>query len=511
VENQYLVKVPSQSKDAIDISNALFATGLFELAEPNFVRILKRQTADPLYADQWGLKNTGQYSGVVGADIKAEYAWSVTMGSSSIKVAVIDEGVSLNHPDLVATLLSGFDATGNGSGGGPSGNDAHGTGCAGIIAANSNNNLGGSGIAPNCKILPVRIAYNSGGSWVTDDAKIANGINWAWQNGADVLSNSWGGGSPSSTITNAITAATTSGRGGKGSVVVFAAGNSNSAIIYPAYLSNVMAIGAMSMCNERKTPTSCDGENWWGSCFGPELDVVAPGVKIPTCDLPGAAGYGSGDYVTNFNGTSSATPHVSAICALVLSVNPNLTYSQVYDNIRCTANKVGSYVYTSGFNNEMGYGRVNVFNALMGACAPSYQLSNQIFSGQSITYQASTRIKLEPGFRAYSGSFTHVKLGCTSCPNYSPLLRVEDEEVASTPTSIENTPENMLSPGNSYPNPITSGYLNFGSVAEVYTLRNSTGEVIRQGANTEKLDINGLSKGMYILRKDDKSEKIIVE
>lgn len=310
---------------------------------------------------QWSLNNNEQLWGVNEIDIDAPEAWSITTGNNAITVAIIDEGVDLTHPDLASKLVPGYDATGLGSGGGPSGNDAHGTNCAGITAAVTGNSLGVGGVDQQAKIMPVRIAYSSGGSWVTSDSWIADGINWAVTNGADVLSNSWGGGSPSAAITNAIANAKTNGRGGKGSVVVFASGNDNGPVIYPATLSTVLAIGALSPCGERKAPTSCDGEYWWGSNFGAQLDLIAPGVHMYSTDIQGAAGYDPGNYFYNFNGTSSATPTAAGVAALVLGFNPNLTATQVENQLTSTAQDLGA----PGWDQFTGWGLVNAYEALV--------------------------------------------------------------------------------------------------------------------------------------------------
>lgn len=365
--------------NAMQMANTLAESAVFEYAEPDFLLLLKKfSTNDPLLDYQWALNNTGsslQYSGTAGADMHVFNAWGITTGSSSIKVAVIDEGVDLNHPDLQANLLGGYDATGQGSGGGPSGDDAHGTNCAGIIAAVGNNNLGTAGVAYGCKIIPVRIAYgNAQGNWVTSNTWIGNAINWAWQTGnADILSNSWGGGSSSSTINNAITGAVTNGRGGLGSPVLFAAGNDNGANSYPATVTNTISVIAMSMCYERKNPNSCDGETWWGSNYGTGADVAAPGVKIAATDISGSAGYASGDYYLTFNGTSSATPNTSGVMALILSANPNLTFTQARYALESTCRKVGSYTYNSNvsgqpngtWSNDLGYGLVDAYAAVL--------------------------------------------------------------------------------------------------------------------------------------------------
>ena len=399
----YRVGVNSSSDgNAIDIANKLHETGLFAFAEPNFLKLLKPLyknnngtkkkkadlknnsnkssllvTNDPFEGDQWSLENTGTntstWGGVAGADMNVFPAWNTTTGSSTIKVAILDEGVDLVHPDLVANLLPGYDATGLGSAGAPSGDDAHGTACAGIVASEGNNNIGTVGVAYTSKIIPVRIAYqDANGDWVTSNAEIADGIDWAWQTaGADILSNSWGGGSPSNLINASVDGAILSGRGGLGSPVLFAAGNGNGGVSYPASYEPTIAVVAMSMCNERKNPSSCDGETWWGSDFGTGADIAAPGVKIYATDISGPAGYAAGDYTATFNGTSSACPNAAGVMALILSNNPGFTETQARYVIESTCVKTGGYNYsvdplqTNGtWSSELGYGRVNADAAI---------------------------------------------------------------------------------------------------------------------------------------------------
>ena len=132
----------------------------------------------------------------------------------------------------------------------------------------------------------------------------------------------------------------------------------------------------MSPCGQRVSYTSCVTEAW-GSNYGPTLDVMAPGIKIPTTDRTGVAGYNtSGDYHLTFNGSSSACPQVAGVAALILSVNPNLTALQVRNIIEKNCEKVGAYSYatTSGrpngtWHQEMGYGLVNARKAVLAANA----------------------------------------------------------------------------------------------------------------------------------------------
>ena len=136
-----------------------------------------------------------------------------------------------------------------------------------------------------------------------------------------MLSNSWGGGPPSNAISDAFEEARTEGRNGKGCVIVVAAGNADGNVQYPADLPEVLSVSASNEFDEPKTKASRDGGNWWGSCFGPEVDIAAPGVHNCTTDITSTAGYDPSNYFAIFNGTSSATPIVAGAAGLVLSAN----------------------------------------------------------------------------------------------------------------------------------------------------------------------------------------------
>jgi len=377
--------------DALAIANILYETGSFVYAQPDFTTHngIAAPPNDPLYNRQWAHHNTGsaeQHNGTPGADMKVDSAWQITQGDAAITIAVIDTGVDTAQADLKKNLVQGYDCvnmTANPGDGAP-GNlaNAHGTGCAGIIGAVANNNIGVAGIAPNCKIMPVNL--NDPFNDFATDFGIAAGIDYSWQNGADVLTNSWYTGTPSGAIDDAIHRAVTQGRSGKGCIVFFAAGNDNAGISYPAFNPDVIAVGAGTMCNQRKTPNSCDGEYWWGSSYGNGLDVMAPGVLIPTTDISGANGYNKadgieGDYHLTFNGSSAATPHAAAVAALVLSVNKTLTGAAVRAIIEndCTKGSDYTYAITQGntngtWNNETGYGFVNAYQSVMAAQSNKY-------------------------------------------------------------------------------------------------------------------------------------------
>ena len=214
-EYEYLVEL--SVSEAFQYASLLYETGAFNYVVPAFYRY--NGFNNPLYSSQWGLKNTGQSNGIVGMDINAEPAWSLSTGKDVV-IAVIDCGVQLDHPDLAANLLPGYDALGYGSNGGYSNTDYHGTACSGIIAA-VDNTVEIKGVAYEAKIMPIRIGF--GLSW-SDEAAVS-AFTYAYTHGADVISCSWGGGSPDPTLTNTINTVVNNGRNGLGSPVLFSSGN----------------------------------------------------------------------------------------------------------------------------------------------------------------------------------------------------------------------------------------------------------------------------------------------
>jgi subtilisin family serine protease len=326
---------------------------------------------DTYFGSQWALNNTGQISGCSGCtpysshDVNAVTGWDIGRGDPDVVVVIIDTGMDLTHPDLAGNLLprNGHDWDFADPDNSPDDEDEHGTACSGIAAAIANNSLGVAGVANLCRIMPLRVNLISGYNQNRADA-----INYATTRRTDfdglVLSNSWIMSSGDYTaVHNAIVNAYNNDV-----LVCFAAGNGNGGIEYPAIYPEAMAIAATSPCDERKSPTSCDGESWWGSDYGSQLDCAAPGVNIYTTDRQGSNGYSSGDYYSSFNGTSSATPLVAGIAAVVWADNISLTNVQVRNIINQTADQVGGYYYNpgTGKSNELGHGRVNLDAALAG-------------------------------------------------------------------------------------------------------------------------------------------------
>ncbi len=368
VDNEFVVLLPETS-DPLDVTTRLSNDPDIAYVEPDFVTVGRHVAMRPGNGERAmspaNIHEPEQYALRI---TRAAEAFALQTGSAAIKIAILDEGVDSRHRDLQSATTGAYDATDDDVYQEPNAWDGHGTACAGL-AAGVNNTIGVRGIGAGCSIVAVRIAYSQfqGAPWITTNSWIRRAIDWAWLNGADILSNSWGGGSPSSAITNAFRRARQQGRGGKGCVVIAAAGNDSGPVGFPADRDGILAVSASNEYDEFKTRQSRDGENWWGSNFGPEVDVAAPGVHNYTTDISGEAGYDTGDYTPDFNGTSSSTPLVAGCAGLVLSAAPNLHESDVRDIIRSTAGKVGDAPYFDGRNDMFGYGRIDVFEAVQKA------------------------------------------------------------------------------------------------------------------------------------------------
>lgn len=380
------------ARTARELANHYVEAKLVEFAEPNFVLREARPSAPlPISANgsefapndddfdlQWGLKNTKQFQGSQnGADINAVSAWDVTQGVNTLKIAVIDEGVSASHTELAGQVLTGYNSLNGSSNTTPKPNDHHGTGIAGVIAANSNNSAGVAGVCWSCRILPVKVAEtDSAGNWTATNETLAAGIDWAWQNGADVLNNSWTMNAPSDSVQLAIINARFGGRGGKGSTIIFASGNQNaSSVAFPSSLNSyVISVGATNWCDQRKTPTNtgCNNNNGsWGSNYGTALDLVAPGEAIyTTCN----GNQCTHNQYTYTSGTSLAAPMVSGAAALLYAIDPDLTPAQVQTALQNGAKDLGM----AGRDNETGYGRLDAYRSLAALFNLKLKVNNSI-------------------------------------------------------------------------------------------------------------------------------------
>ena len=443
--NNYLLRLTeTASHDALELANRYHESDRTEFAEPDFVMKVRQVSTvmtedvdleeiareadagdgnlrglpdvapsveraapvnDPFFGSQWALRK-----------MRVPEAWGVTRGRSTLTLAILDEGVQTRHPDLADRIAATYDATGNDANQEPNAWDGHGTACAGIAAATANNGRGVAGVAPNCRIIAIRIAYTTrpGANWTTTTSWIYRGVVRAVLMGADVLSNSWGGGAYSTTIRRAFEYARTHGRGGKGCVSIGATGNSDRAngVIYPAKYPEVLACGASNEWDQRKSRTSRDGETWWGSNYGPEVDFVAPGVHIYTTDNRSTGGYSTGDYFARFNGTSSATPNAAGVAGLVLSVDPNLRQWEVRDILRLTARDLSP----RGRDDEHGFGRVDAARAVQAAARLWSQVVLRLeFKGAG--QECYMRFRR---FRLYNSGLNTIRVNGVSIRSYDP-------------------------------------------------------------------------------------------
>ncbi|WIM94936.1 S8 family serine peptidase [Actinoplanes oblitus] len=289
---------------------------------------LEAPTGSDLYRPkQWDL-----------ATMRATDAWQKSTGAG-VTVAVIDTGVDATNVDLTGKVLTGWDATTDKAGGNIDPN-GHGTHVAGTIGAVTGNTIGVSSVAPDAKILPVRVLGADGSGYMSDAAE---GIVWAADNGAQVINMSLGASSQVTAVTNAIAYAR-----GKGVTVVAAAGNertSGSPTSYPAAEAGVIAVAATDSADKVASYSNA----------GSYVDVAAPGSAILST-YPAALGSSYG----TMSGTSMASPHVAALAALLKAAQPSLTPDQIEKAMETSAVDLG----TAGKDNDFGYGRVDAVAAL---------------------------------------------------------------------------------------------------------------------------------------------------
>ena len=386
---------PGCRGDALcDLARTLDTDPELLLAAPDFVsqfsRGARRRAAGAPPAQQWHLERVG-----------AADAWAYTRGKRTVRIAILDDGVDVDHPALRPNLYrrpvpgekrdlygrdfcvsprarghfdprpKGFDDDHPGF----AWNDIHGTPCAGVAAGTGPRAYG---LAPDCRLLPVKVFTalpraidEEGDNAFASDSAVAAAIRYAaLEARADILSCSWGG-LPSKPLLQAFRDAATDGRDGRGALIVCAAGNDGvEAIDYPASDPHVLAIGA-STDRERRAPYSNRGRKLW---------VVAPSDGgdrgIFTTDVaergrgynPGLATHGGRDglYCNDFGGTSSATPLVAGLCALLLSIDSDLTRDEVHRALADTAVKIGpaSAYGADGHSLQYGYGRIDAASAV---------------------------------------------------------------------------------------------------------------------------------------------------
>lgn len=298
-------------------------------AEPNGICYMNFVPNDLDYDSQWAPQLTG-----------AESAWDITRGAAEVIIAITDTGVDGTHPDLAGKVIAGYDTFNDVSILANTNSEVyyHGTHCAGIAAAIGNNGQGMAGVAWGSLIMPIKICedvpdYNA------SKFDMAEAFIWAVDNGANIISCSFGGKGYSQTMKDAIDYAVIDNN----CVLVASMGNSyRNEIMYPAGYQGVIAVGA----------TNAHDEIADFSTTGDHISVCAPGVEIYSAMPGGGYGYSSG--------TSMSCPFVTGAAALILSQNPGISPQEVKTQLEETAVDLGS----PGFDSTFGYGRINLAAAV---------------------------------------------------------------------------------------------------------------------------------------------------
>jgi len=338
--------------DALPLADALRAMKGVASADPLLaVQHQKRYTPnDTLFADQWHLVNTGQIGGTPGVDVRITNVWDTYRGSGII-IGICDDGLQTTHEDLSANVNTTLDWDWNGNDNNPDpdvSQDFHGTACAGVAAGRGNNAQGICGGAPQATLVGMRLIAG----YVTDATEAEamlhnNTVIW-------IKSNSWGPSDNGYTVWGpgpltraALSNSVATGRGGKGTIFLWAGGNGlqyNDNVNYDGYANSIYTIAIAALDNT-------GGQSYYsepGACLHATSPSSGDNGGITTTDLMGSSGYNSGggwdladpDYTSYFGGTSSATPLVAGIMALILQANTNLGWRDAQEIIIRSARQI---------------------------------------------------------------------------------------------------------------------------------------------------------------------------
>ena len=431
IPNTFIYTVTDQAtENPIKIANHLMAHAAVLTAEPNVVieTAALYRPRDSLYGQQWHLTSTSGTNAKADAHISVERAWDITRGSRSVVIAVSDDGFDLAHPDLqgMGKIIAPQDLKSRDAVPLPTTtHENHGTACAGL-AIGEENQSGIVGVAPGCSFMPIRT------TGFLDDESIEGIFQGAMTQGAAVISCSWSAAAIYFPLSlrqrNALTQAATRGRGGRGCVIVFSAGNANRPVSGTVDESNwpqnavrgqtewlsgfavhpdVITVSACTSLNSKAAYSN------WGKHVavaapsnnappnmglpklgtvetGPLIKSSLPGRGMVTSDRTGGAGYNRDAYTNTFGGTSSSCPVAAGVAGLVLSANPTLTAREVKQILQQTADKIidntpdpqlgfryGTYD-NNGHSQWFGYGRVNAYKAVLEA-------RRRLWSGRTYT------------------------------------------------------------------------------------------------------------------------------
>lgn len=449
----YRVSVTPTSPNPIKCVMLLQKKKIVLVAEPEFLTTPVTNDfilpTGRFMATQWHLENTGGQIPIVdipnavfgtshfkrGADAKVKEAWAFlgSLGNPNIKIAVIDTGFATEHPQLRGDgtkVRNTFNAANRNADVSPWyraidgswGVFSHGTSCA-AVAAGALDAQGILGAAPNARIIPIKLD-------ILSDEAIKNAFEHALFNGADIISCSLGFPKPvplSTYVTNYMFKVAREGRGGKGIPMFFAAGNANPASNNVPRQVSDFAAHPESIC---VTASNSLDERSDYSFYGPNAFLCAPtngndGVGITTASIDvNNSGQLMVGYTSGFGGTSSATPLVAGICALMLTANPNLTANQIKSILRQSTDKIGSGYNANGHSQYLGYGRVNALKAVKMAAGGTGSTSGTSTTGSTTTIPAPTPPVATTQLGRVTSRFLNVRSGPgTSNPKVGELKK----------------------------------------------------------------------------------------
>lgn len=409
--------------DPLYISNVIKNYSEIEWAEPRFLYKVDYTPNDPSFPTQYSLSK-----------IQASLAWDISKGDTNVVIGIVDTGVDWTHPDLNANIwinwaeangTPGVDDDGNGHvddirgwdfgglTGTPDNNPQedqadHGTHVAGIVSAVTDNNIGISSIGFNCKIMPVKTAQNN----IRTSTGLAlisfgyEGIIYAADNNAKVINCSWGGSAFSMLASETIKYAIN-----KGATVVCAAGNDgHNTSFYPASYSNVISVGASNSTDSKASFSN----------YGPDVDVMAPGVSILSTWQSSTSPY------INSSGTSMASPMAAGLAALIKSQFPSYNARQVGEQLRVNCDDISSG--NPGLDYLIGKGRINAYKSLSNTNSKSVRVVDYSFSdaapggnGDGVLQPGET-ISINLSFVNYLSTVTNLTVNIEAKNDYSSLI-----------------------------------------------------------------------------------------
>ncbi|MFT5854876.1 MAG: subtilisin family serine protease [Verrucomicrobiales bacterium] len=303
---------------------------------------------------QWHLHNTGQNSSIIGLDINVTGVWD-TLKGGGVTIGIVDDGLEVAHPDLAANVNTAIDHDWNdGTPDDPtpsSAFDDHGTSCAGVAAARGNNGIGVSGAAPEASLVGLRLIAND-----TTDEEDGEAIGWR-TDVIDISNNSWGPDDDgrdffvaAPLISAALESGVSAGRGGNGTIYVWAAGNgrdSGDYSNYDGYNNRIETISVGSVASNGRQPWYAESGANLLVCAPSDDDFGDPGITTTTLTV-------NGSYTDSFGGTSSAAPLVSGVLALVLEKNPELGWRDVQEILVRSSREVDA-IDSGWVNNAAGF------------------------------------------------------------------------------------------------------------------------------------------------------------